>query len=217
VTFYRAVQNGGASIRNLPARGPQTWTLWPIFEVFFRNLAFIATYTCMCWTNRPLISILLVTLYRTVENRGAGGRNPPCRGPQTWPIWPIFWGFVEVWRSIATYTCANWTNQPVTSTLLVAIYRVVHNGGGGVRNPPARGPQAWPIWPIFEVIFRNLAFIATYTCMRWTKRLLICILLVTLYRTVQNGGASACIPAARGPQTWPIWPIFEVLSKFGVP
>ena len=26
-----------------------------------------------------------------------------------------------------------------------AVYRVVHNGGGGVRNPPARGPQTWPI------------------------------------------------------------------------
>ena len=27
LTFYRAVHNGGGSIRNLPARGPQTWTL----------------------------------------------------------------------------------------------------------------------------------------------------------------------------------------------
>ena len=43
--------------------------------------------------------------------------------------------------SIATYTCARWTNQPVLSILLVPLYTVLQNGAAGIYSPPARRPQ----------------------------------------------------------------------------
>jgi len=73
-------------------------------------------------------------------NRGYwGGEGGICR------IFEVFWGFFKVWRSIATFTCMRWTNQPVIFVHLVILHRVVQNGGAGVHHPPARGPQTWPL------------------------------------------------------------------------